>query len=1094
MLLILIFLMRIAYFTHQYFPRHVGGTEVYTRGLARRAKSAGHEVLVLTAHDPVSSDLTLRGVHRTEHEGIPLVEIHYSLGTAPQPPRYEYENPYAGQKIKEELRRFKPDIVHVTHAMKLSGACLEACSSLQIPFIVALCDFWFLCPRHTLLRSDGTLCGGPSDTKACVRCLHHTHEFPDTWMVRYFTRRRPSTLQKALLKARRIIALSNFQKEMFVRNGFPENRIEVRGHGIEKAGFEPERKRPPGIPQVIFIGNLVEHKGVHILLEAVSRLKELPLECLIYGPLEGSNDYGVRLKRLAGSDPRIRFMGAFAPDETGRILSGARVLALPAQWYENDPLVVKAALYAGVPVLASNIGSLAEMIRPGQNGLLLPPNDIDAWADGLKEVLGSERMSHLSGEKIKGMDEHAAEIFAIYRQELEKTYAPCIEYLYEQLDKARIDAPAPSYVEVQNFCILRDSKTTLFQHPPSRVEFDGMKLEQNPSLSFFCGIKQTVWKRMKSGVLFEVRLRDADGLEHTLFQRELNPARRKGDRAWREERLSLEKWAHQTVHLIFSTGIPGRGSAAYAWAGWGELKLEHERPAPKERKRKDTQSHVFLITADALRPDFLACYGHPTVQTPHLDRLAQDGVLFEHARAHSPMTLGSYVSLLTGKLPTEHGINAEWGLFPSHLLNMPSFLDGHGYHTMAAVSESELYDSAQGFSGLFRENVPTIGKPAQDGAITTRRVVEHLKKRPGQPCFVWVQYFDTHPPNVPPEPFRSMFYHGNPSVPAASNRGDDVRRICGTEVVNSVRNGLQLLERGEVDFELAHRFKDTGLALQGKIHSGPDICHQLPALGKEAMRGMDPKAFGAWLEGKAGSLLEGRVDEGLLKWVRQALPLLEKINEDIVVWLDGVSDYQYPVSQYMGSISYLDAQIGALMGFLKEEGIYDQSHILFTAPHGELFGEHGVHFHHQVLFESALRVPFILKPASSIPYSKGSRIGGVFDCVDVFPTLVEALGLPGVHPFAGKSRWSNVLQGTPIKPHPSVALGNQRMAVSVVEGAYKFIRVFESHSVSDGQAWRAGDRFLFDLREDPGEMHNQISRLSGAAAALESRLAGLIHS
>ncbi|HXV19150.1 MAG TPA: glycosyltransferase, partial [Candidatus Omnitrophota bacterium] len=75
--------MRIAYLTHQYFPRHVGGTEVYTRGLARRAKAAGHEVIVITAHDPISRDKALRGIRPSEFERIPLAEIHYSLGTAP---------------------------------------------------------------------------------------------------------------------------------------------------------------------------------------------------------------------------------------------------------------------------------------------------------------------------------------------------------------------------------------------------------------------------------------------------------------------------------------------------------------------------------------------------------------------------------------------------------------------------------------------------------------------------------------------------------------------------------------------------------------------------------------------------------------------------------------------------------------------------------------------------------------------------------------------------------------------------------------------------------------------------------------------------
>ena len=175
--------MRIAYLTHQYFPRHIGGTEVYTRGLARRAKAAGHEVLIITAHDPLSRDTALRGVRRSEHEGISLTEMHYSLGAALLPVRYEYENLYTAARVKEELCRFKPDMVHVTHAMKLSGACLEICDSLHIPFIVTLCDYWFICPRHTLIKWDGSLCEGPSDPKACVRCLHVTHGFADTAVV-----------------------------------------------------------------------------------------------------------------------------------------------------------------------------------------------------------------------------------------------------------------------------------------------------------------------------------------------------------------------------------------------------------------------------------------------------------------------------------------------------------------------------------------------------------------------------------------------------------------------------------------------------------------------------------------------------------------------------------------------------------------------------------------------------------------------------------------------------------------------------------------------------------------------------------------------
>lgn len=671
------------------------------------------------------------------------------------------------------------------------------------------------------------------------------------------------------------------------------------------------------------------------------------------------------------------------------------------------------------------------------------------------------------------------------------------DYLYEHLNTARIDAPGPAHVEIQNFCLNRDSKTTLFQHPSSRVEFSDLELGQDPALSFFCGIKQSAWKRMKNGVSFEVRL-CADGDEQVLFQKTLDPARRSEDRRWHEERVSLNAWAGRRVHLIFITGISGR-SSAYAWSGWGEPTVEYEKPALAVRKRKpacrtgrDPHPHVFLITADALRPDFLGCYGHPTVRTPHLDRLAGEGVLFKHTRTHSPTTLGSYTSLLTGKFPLEHGLNAEWGSFPSHLPNIPVFLAEKGYHTVLAGSELELQSGEQGFSSLFKEYLPCLVNPAQDGTITTRRVIKHLEARPDNPHFFWIQYFDTHPPDVPPEPYRSMYYKGEPSTPSDPSDFEGIREVRGTEAVGSIRLGLRLLKNGIADTELTHRLLDAGRMLQGKIHSGPDMAYHLLGLGKRAMRGMTPLAFGGWLEEQAKRMLEGHVDQELVKWLKNTLPMFAEVDEDIIVWLDGVKDYRYLLSQYMGSISYLDAQIGALVQFLKDEGIYDQSLILFTSPHGELFGQHGIHFHHHVLFESILRVPLILKPPASASFKKNERIDGIFDSVDIFPTLLEILGLSGVSGLSGKSRWGNVARGDAIEPHPSHAIANHGIAASLVDGPYKFLKVYGSHEFSDSYGWRPGDRHLFNLKEDPDEAHNQIASLSTIAVEMESSLASLM--
>jgi hypothetical protein len=94
--------MRLLYLAHQYFPRHVGGTEVYLRGLARRARARGDRALVITYHECPSGNPADYGPRRTEHDGIPLVEMHYNLSVTPNPARFEYDHPVIGRAVAEE--------------------------------------------------------------------------------------------------------------------------------------------------------------------------------------------------------------------------------------------------------------------------------------------------------------------------------------------------------------------------------------------------------------------------------------------------------------------------------------------------------------------------------------------------------------------------------------------------------------------------------------------------------------------------------------------------------------------------------------------------------------------------------------------------------------------------------------------------------------------------------------------------------------------------------------------------------------------------------------------------------------------------------
>lgn len=435
--------MKILYLTHQYFPRHVGGTEIYTRGLVRRAVAAGHEVAVLSYVESPSNDPRDHGPRHTEHEGVPLVEIHANLAISPKIARHEYRNPELGAWVRAELERFAPDLVHAMHVMKLSGSALEACTAYGVPVIVTLCDFWFLCPNHTLLRWDGRPCNGPRHRATCVKCTHHTYGVANwplvtrrpEWQMRLAVRlglalgrREPreqwkearwiagrrGALRAALSGADRILALSRFQKEMFARNGFRRVPIEVLDHGLELEGLEPAPARRHETPVLGFIGPLREHKGVHVLLEALARRPDAKLAVHVHGAGSEGDPYAARVRATAARDPRVRLLGTFDPADLGRVLGAMDVLAMPALWYENNPLVLKAALRVGVPVLASRIGCLPEWIEPGRNGWLAPPGDVARWAEALDRALVEAAALRSKGQEIKSMDVHAREIFARY--------------------------------------------------------------------------------------------------------------------------------------------------------------------------------------------------------------------------------------------------------------------------------------------------------------------------------------------------------------------------------------------------------------------------------------------------------------------------------------------------------------------------------------------------------------------------------------------------------------------------------------------------------------------------------------------------------
>lgn len=175
---------------------------------------------------------------------------------------------------------------------------------------------------------------------------------------------------------------------------------------------------------------------------------------------------------------------------------------------------------------------------------------------------------------------------------------------------------------------------------------------------------------------------------------------------------------------------------------------------------------VFIISIDTLRSDRLPMYGYDKVRTPALDALREDGILYQHAYSHTPLTAPSHTSMLTGLLPAEHGIRDNIGFsLRREIPSIAETLRNSGYATGAAISAwvlrketglnrgFDLYDDAV---EALPDKARLISNIQRDGAATTTVAREWIAKQQ-KPVFFLLHIYEPHTPYSPPEPFKSTY-------------------------------------------------------------------------------------------------------------------------------------------------------------------------------------------------------------------------------------------------------------------------------------------------------------------------------------------------
>ncbi|MFO7694844.1 MAG: glycosyltransferase [Vicinamibacterales bacterium] len=475
--------MRILFVVHGFPPEATGGTELYAATLAQALRRRGHEVVVF-AREARPDEPEYR-VRRDRAGEVDVVRVNHTFRDATS-----FEHTYRNARIDAIagalLDDERPDLVHAHHLTCLSTGIVSQCAARGIPLVLTLNDYWLICHRGQLLDLDLARCDGPEAGRCAVCAGLAASGQPAVHAaargLRAIERHLPKPLaaiQRRLVSgaarrvvpesaaseitrrlehvrtvcdsAARILAPSKTLVERFARFGIPPSRMLLQDQGIDVRPFANLTREPADRLRLGFAGSLIASKAPHVLLEAVAGLPPDRVSLTIAGdlaPYHGDASYAgivrpmlqvVSKPVLAASIDRrtqvlkpplekagVEWLGGVAHEKVPALLASIDVLVVPSIWIENAPFVIKEAFAAGLPVVASNLGGMAELVQDGRNGLLFNAGDPDDLRRVITRLLDEPGLFATLREgipRVKTIDEDAAWTQALYEEVVRESSA-----------------------------------------------------------------------------------------------------------------------------------------------------------------------------------------------------------------------------------------------------------------------------------------------------------------------------------------------------------------------------------------------------------------------------------------------------------------------------------------------------------------------------------------------------------------------------------------------------------------------------------------------------------------------------------------------
>ncbi len=281
----------------------------------------------------------------------------------------------AKKKLIKALLEVEPDIVHVHNFFPLlTPSIYDACIEHKVPVVQTLHNYRMMCPGALLMR-DGHVCEDCIEGSAYQAVIHACYResraasFVLARMVQYHRRHR--TWQN---KVNRFIALTDFAKNKFIQAGFPENKIIVKPNFTITDECNVKQSKSD-MCRALFVGRISREKGIGTLLKAWKNIST-HLSIIGDGPL---------LNEVRMSDiDSVSALGLTSSNEVHLKMLQASFLVMPSEWYEGFPMVLVEAYSCGLPVIASRLGGMAEIVEDGVTGLHFEAGNAEDLAEKVR--------------------------------------------------------------------------------------------------------------------------------------------------------------------------------------------------------------------------------------------------------------------------------------------------------------------------------------------------------------------------------------------------------------------------------------------------------------------------------------------------------------------------------------------------------------------------------------------------------------------------------------------------------------------------------------------------------------------------------------